>query len=231
MPIRASGRIARTARAAAVCARCVWWAARSAVRPSGPPGCVPPDAVAHERVRPRLVEGDPVADPVPESVRHDCRVLRHALDDHRVGPAAGILERLRQVPVVERGPGLDAAGEEAVDEPVVEVEPGLVHRAAARRLDPRPGDAEPVGPQPELRHQVEIRLPATVVVAGDVTGVPVARATGRVRVHVPDARAAPVCRRGPLDLVRRGRGAPGEVGGKALSERTSGEQRRRHRSR
>ena len=66
------------------------------------------------------------------------------VDGRPVEPAAVVLERLRQVPVVERDHRLDAGREQLVDEPVVEREPLGVGPALAGRLDPRPRDREAV---------------------------------------------------------------------------------------
>ena len=76
---------------------------------------------------------------------------------------------------------LDAVLEQRVDQPLVEVEPGLVHRARALGQDAAPGDAEAVGVEAELAHQRDVARVAAVVVAGDVAGVAVrghARACG-----------------------------------------------------
>src|SRR4051812_25344830 len=72
----------------------------------------------------RLVEDHPVLDPITESPGDDRDVLLEPIEDLAVGPAAPILERLGKVPVVERHPWLDAAGEALVHHPAVEVEPG-----------------------------------------------------------------------------------------------------------
>ena len=68
-----------------------------------------------------------MADAVAEPRGDDLGVLGERVDRLARGPAAAVLERLRQVPVVERDEGLDAVREQLVDEPVVEVEAGRVH--------------------------------------------------------------------------------------------------------
>ena len=92
-------------------------------------------------------------DAVAEPRGDDLGVLGERLDVSRARPAAAVLERLRQVPVVERQERLDAVREQLVDEAVVEVEAGLVHAAATLGDDPRPRDREAVGVEPELAHQ------------------------------------------------------------------------------
>ena len=81
---------------------------------------------------PRLVEGGPARDAVMEGREDDGGVLGEALGRVTCRPAAGVLERLRQVPVIEGHGGLDARGEQLIDEAVIEVEPGAVRRPGCR---------------------------------------------------------------------------------------------------
>ena len=65
-------------------------------------------AVAEDGHDLRLVQGDPAADAVAERLGHDRGVVAEALGGVADRPAALVLQRLRQVPVVERGDRLDA---------------------------------------------------------------------------------------------------------------------------
>ena len=168
--------------------------------------------VADEGHDVRLVDRAPVRHPVAQPLGHDRRVLPEAQGGVAAEPAPGILERLRQVPVVEGGHRRDAGLEQAVDQPVVEGEPRLVHRAAALGLHPGPGDREAVAVGAQARHQREVLGPAVVVVAGDVTAAAVDDATGLGRERVPDAGAPAVLASGALDLVRRRTGTEAEAG-------------------
>ena len=112
--------------------------------------------VAEERRAPRLVERGPHVDPVAQHLGQLARVLAEADGGLPVGPAALVLERLREVPVVERRDGLDAGGDEAVREVDVEVETGLVELARAGGLDAGPRDREPVGLQAEVLHDRDV---------------------------------------------------------------------------
>ena len=89
--------------------------------------------VAEERGAPRLVERGPGVDPVAERVVHVAGVVGEAVRGVAVRPAAPLLERLRQVPVVQREPGQDARPEQLVDEARVEVDALRVDRAAVGR--------------------------------------------------------------------------------------------------
>ena len=78
--------------------------------------------VAEQPDDPGLVDRQPPAHAVAVRVEARRRVLGEALDRVAVAPAAVVLERLRQVPVVERHHGLDAALEQRVEQPLVVVE-------------------------------------------------------------------------------------------------------------
>ncbi len=113
---------------------------------------------------------------------------------------------------------IDPPLEQPVDEPVVEVEALRVRRAAAGGLDARPRDAEPIGPEAQRGHQVEVLVQSVEVVACDVAGAAVHGHARRVRVRVPDARAASVDVDGALDLVGGGGRTPGEARREPIDE-------------
>ena len=168
------------------------WVARRKASRSRRPGRVDADQVAERREDVGLVEDDPVADAVGEGLDHRLGVVGEAARGVAIRPAAGVLERLRQVPVVERREGPDAGGEQRVDQPAVVVESLLVDLAPADRLDARPRDREAIAPQPEVAQDRDVLVEAVVGVAGVVAGVAVLHAPGRVGEAVPDALAAAV---------------------------------------
>src|SRR3954470_5957610 len=172
-------------------------------------------AVAEESRHPGLVVRDPGIDEVAEPVEDEARVLDEAVDDLARGPAAVVLQALRQIPVIKGGERRDPALEHPFDEGPVEVEPFAVGGAAPVGLDPRPGDREAVRPHTERGHQVEVLRPAVVVVAGAIAGVAVRDLARRVAEAVPDRLAAPVELGRALDLVRRRGRTPREVARKA----------------
>ena len=209
---------ARIASTAARCARWVWCAARSAADQSWIPGACRPMPWPSIAMHHGSLSVSQFRTRSPNRSAEDRGVLGEAGDDLAVRPAAGILERLRQVPVEQRQPRLDPPLEQPVDEPIVEVEALRVRRAAAGGLDPRPRDAEPIGAAgPSRGHQVEVLRP----VGG--SGRRRRRRCRRPRscpgvcaVRVPDARPASVGVDGALDLVRGGGGTPGEARGNAI---------------
>ena len=161
---------------------------------------------------PRLVVRRPVRDPVAEPSCDRVGVLDERLRGGAARPAAFVLERLRRVPVEERGERRDAAREQLVDESVVEVEAGRVHASAPFGENPRPRDREPERVEPELLHQRDVLGIAVVEVACNRPRVAVAHLAGGRAEAIPDALATPVLVRCAFDLVRRGRGTPDEAG-------------------
>jgi hypothetical protein len=156
----------------------------------------------------RLVEGDPVLHPVAELAAHDGGVVAEPARDVAVSPPAAVLQRLRQIPVIERDERRDVALEQRVDQAAVEIESGLVGLADPLRLHARPGDREAVGVEAEASHQPNVLAIAVVVVAGDVADVAVLDLARRVRERVPDRRTAAVGAVRAFDLIGRGRRAP-----------------------
>ena len=168
------------------------------------------DGVSEDRHHPRLVVRDPALDDVAELGRHVRRVVGEAQRGVTHRPAAGLLAGLREVPVVERRDGLDAALQAALDQPPIPRHAARVQRPAPVRLHPRPGDREAIGLDPQRCHQVEIGRPAVVVIAGHVAGVAVDHGARLVAEAVPDRLAAPVLAHGAFDLVGRGGRAEAE---------------------
>ena len=198
-------------------------AARLAAR--APTGRVHARRVALADERERLVERRPAPHARAELVEARGREPLEVADDARVEPAAArasaavaaaafaaVVERERQVPVVERDERRDVLRVERVEQAVVEARALRVPRAdRAVRHEPRPAEREPVLPHAELRHQLDVLAEAVVVVARDVAGVAVRGRARRVRERVPDRRASPALGRRALDLVRGGRRAEVEV--------------------
>ena len=78
--------------------------------------------VAEEGAAPRLVEVIQSCTRSPSRPATTRGVVGEASAVVARRPAAAVLQRLRQVPVVQRGPRVDARGQQRVDQPVVEVE-------------------------------------------------------------------------------------------------------------
>src|SRR4030095_11255632 len=163
----------------------------------------------HEREK--LVDCEEVADAVAQLPGHVAGVIPECLDCLARLPPALVLERLRQVPVVERGERCDPRRDQFVHQAVVEVQALEVWLTCPVREDPRPGDGEAVRGRAEVLHQGDVFLVAMVMVVGDVAGGAVADLPLRVRVCVPDRWAFAVLVPCALDLVCRGGRAPEEA--------------------
>ncbi len=70
----------------------------------------------------RLIERHPILDTVAQVRREQPGVIGEPAHDLRVGEAAAVLQRLRQVPVEQVDQRLDARAKQGVDEALVEVE-------------------------------------------------------------------------------------------------------------
>ena len=157
MPARQPGLFCRMTGMAQPCASSRWCAAASAFAQVAVPRRVLAEEVAQERAAPRFVQRDPVLHPVAEPPRDDVGVLDERLSSQPRRPAAAILQHLGQIPVVEGDVRLDAGLQQAIRQPAVEVQPGLVDLAVAVRQDPRPRDGEAIGLQAEARASARCR--------------------------------------------------------------------------
>ena len=131
------------------------------------------------------------------------RVVDEAVHGVARRPAAVVLQRLRQVPVVQRQVGPHAAREQAVDQPFVEVQALGIPGAAAGGLHPRPADREAVGVDAQRGDEVEVAAQAVDVVAGDVAIAAVGDGAGLAAEAVPDRLALAVGGGGALRSGRR----------------------------
>ena len=119
-----------------------------------------------------------------------------------------VLQGLRQIPVIERGIGLDAGRQQLIDQTIVEIEPLRICRPGAFRKDARPGNREAIGLRAHLLHHRHVLLVEPVMIVGDVAGIAVRDLAGHVRKAVPDRLALAVGIRRAFDLIGRGRNAP-----------------------
>ncbi len=158
-----------------------------------------------------LVHRHPDRDHVGEAVQHELRVVTEVGHGVAVRPAAGVLQRLREVPVVQGGYRLDAPGAQPVHQAPVEVQALLVDAAGAVRDDPGPADREPVGGQPQPGHEIQVGVGPVVVVTGDRAGVAVGHGPGDTAERVPHRRSPAVFVGRALDLVSGGRHAEMET--------------------
>ena len=113
------------------------------------PGAWAPKRWPHERDHPGLVVRHPVLDPVAQPPGDHLRVPHEGVHRGPARPAAAVLERLRQVPVVQRGKRPDAPLQHGVHQALVEIESLRFTAPGAAGDHARPGDGEPVVAQAE----------------------------------------------------------------------------------
>ena len=159
---------------------------------------MPAESIAEQREERRLVEGGEPLDAIAVATGDERRIIGKPAGTIAIGPAAAIVERLREIPVIEAEPGLDAGRQQGVDQTVVKGEAGLVGRAAAGGKDARPRRRKTIGTYPEIAHQRDVLAVAVVVIARDVAGIAVGDAPLLPTERIPDAGAAPVLIRGAL---------------------------------
>ena len=165
---------------------------------------------------PRLVECRPHRHSIAKRPVHHRGIVGEPVGDVAIQPTAHVVERGREIPVIERDQRLDVAREQRVHQALIEREALRVDLAATGWQHACPGDRKPIALQSELAHQRDVLAPAVVVVAGDVAGVAVMHHRRRVREALPDARPRTVGEGRAFDLIRGRRRAPEEAVGKAI---------------
>src|SRR5829696_8629660 len=159
-----------------------------------------------------FVDGEEVLHAVAQARRDIGGVIRKCLRRVARGPAAeAILQRLRQVPVIQRRKRRDAVRQQLVDKAVVEIEAFWVRRAGPLREDARPGNRESIGLCAQRLHQLDVFLEQAIMVGRGIPVAAIGYGPGRVRETVPDRWAAAILVYGSLDLIGRGRCAPQET--------------------
>ena len=219
---RADRHVVRKADLRAGLARCADRLHREAVTENGVmPGLVEPsrrklqpgrvDAVpiAQFEERTELVDREDVLDAIGQSLRNESCIVSERLGRvARLPAAAVVLQHLRQIPVIQRGKGLDAVGEQLVDQAAVEVHALWIRRAGPLRKDARPGDREAIDLDAQRLHQLHVVFVTVVVIVGHVAVGVVDDLAGRMGEGVPHRRRAAVFGDGAFDLVRGGGGSP-----------------------
>lgn len=106
-----------------------------------------PRGIPEKREDPGFVENAPMRDAVAEGADGDVNVIGEARGEIAMGPAAGFLQFLRKIPMIERAERADFGFEERVGEVLVVVEAFRIGCAGAIGLNARPGDGETIAVQ------------------------------------------------------------------------------------
>jgi len=93
---------------------------------------------------PRFVEETPVRDAVAECADGEVGVIGEARGKIAIGPAAGLLQSLRKIPMIERTQRTNFYFEERIGESFVVIETFRIRCTGAIGLDARPGDRKTV---------------------------------------------------------------------------------------
>src|SRR5262249_4395498 len=152
--------------------------------------------------RAKLIDREEVLYAVAELFSDVTRVVGERLCSLLRLPATVlVLERLRQIPVIQRRKRLDAGRFQFVDQAAVEVDPLRIGLARPFRKNARPGDGKPVRVGADVLYQRNVFLIAVIMVVGDVAGVVVLDVPGLVRVRIPDRQALAILAPRTLNLV------------------------------
>src|SRR3984957_16041675 len=167
--------------------------------------------ITEDREDPRLVECHPMLHAIAERVGHDAGVVAKIFCEIAIRPSAGVLERLRQIPMIESHPRLDVALEHLVDDATVEVETLLINRPLTGRHDARPRERNSRRVESEVGHHRDVVGIAMVEIARDVAGIAILNLARRVRKAIPDSLALAVLVPPGLDLIRRAGCTPQKI--------------------
>src|SRR5689334_17559530 len=126
-------------------------------------------AVTNLDKRAKLIDREDVFDAIAETRRDVSRVVAESLRSLTSFPTAKtILQRLRQVPVVERRVRLNAVREQLVNESIVKIETFRVRWTIAVGKHPRPSNREAIRLHAERLHQLHVALVEMVMIVRDV---------------------------------------------------------------
>jgi hypothetical protein len=134
---------------------------------------------------PRLIDGGPHRHAITKRAIHEHTIIGEPARAVAIQPATAVVERGRQVPVIQRRVGHDFMTEQLINQAGVEIDALLVGRAAALRQDAAPGDAEAIRPKSQFVHKSDVGAVAMIVVACDVASMPEFDAARLLRETVP----------------------------------------------
>ena len=161
---------------------------------------MPPLQMADAHKALRLVQGHPILYLVRQGFHHNFGVRCKPIRDLRVLPSALQIQRIRQIPMVQRYHRLNARGFQLPHKALIELNAFLVDFSRAIGQDAGPADREAVAFQPHLFHQGHIFTVAVVVVARLQRALVIFGVAGVQ--HIPDARPAAILIPGAFHLCR-----------------------------
>ena len=124
--------------------------------------------IPQHRRTPRLVVCDPTGDPVTQGINDRAGIIYKRFCDIAGRPSAFIFQDLREIPVVEGHARLNIELQEAVYQALIKAQTFCIYLTAAIWKDAWPRDREPVALKAQAFNEVEVLLPAMIVVTSDV---------------------------------------------------------------
>jgi len=171
-------------------------------------------AIAEKREDPRLIENAPVRNAVAEGANGHVNIVGEAGGEIAIGPAAGVFQFLRKVPMVEGAERTDFWFMESVGGTLVVFGARGIGRAGTVGLDAWPGDGKTVTGQVQGFKKSDVFLIAMIGITGNVACGSALHFAGSVREAVPDGFALAVFGPGTFDLIGGGGGTPNKIVGK-----------------
>ena len=113
-----------------------------------------------------FVEQHPIGNAVAERARDNVHVVSKTRSRIAIGPAPGIFQGLRQIPVVERYKRADSRFQQGINEAAVVIDAFEIRRAGPGGLNARPGNREAVTVQIHRAHKRDVFAPAMIGIAG-----------------------------------------------------------------
>ena len=117
-------------------------------------------------------------------------------------PSTLILQRLRQIPVIQRAEWFYAICKQLIDDAAVKIDSLRIRVSAAIRKDPRPRNRESIAAQPQALHQRDVLLVPVVVVDRYIAGISTSHSSGQMAECIPDGWTATILVNSSLNLVR-----------------------------
>jgi len=116
---------------------------------------------------PRLVDGKPGFHSVTKMAGNHTGVPSKGIHNGTIQP--GSLQGGWQIPMVKGCHGLNISLQKRIHQPAVKIQAGLIDLSATLWQDARPGNRETVGFKTQRLHQLDIFLPAVIMIAGNIS--------------------------------------------------------------
>jgi hypothetical protein len=116
---------------------------------------------------PRFIDGRKPGHSISEGLGHRSRIVFKGFQNFAARPASAILQRLWQIPVINRRDRFDSGRQQRIDQAVIEVEAALFAHVVAFRKQASPRDRESIGLDPEVLHDLNVIEIAVIVVICD----------------------------------------------------------------